>query len=86
MLVEDANDVENEHTVEDGLAEVMEVLRHALVAPAVLEDREVALEDGVECLVGEEHACRVVPKELGFDGKPGAQTVASCLETASVRS
>ena len=50
MLVEDANDVEDEHTVEDGLTEVMEVLRHAPVAPAVLGDREVALGDGVERL------------------------------------
>jgi len=65
VFVQPADDVEDECLVGDRLAEVMEILRHALEAAAVIDDWQVALGEGAELLVGVESKGGAVPKELG---------------------
>lgn len=66
VLVEATNDAGDERAFSDGLAglaELAEVLCYALGASVVLGDRDVTL-GGAKFLVGEEHTCHAVPKEL----------------------
>jgi len=47
-LVQTADDVEDEGAVGDGLAQVLEHVRHALHLLAVLGDRQIALDEVAE--------------------------------------
>ena len=69
-FVQPANDVEDERLVGDRRAEIAKILGHALEAAAVVDDRQIALSEGAELLVGVEGARGAVPKELGLDGEP----------------
>jgi hypothetical protein len=70
VLVEAANDVEDERPIGHGLAEITKILRLALVEAAVVNNGELTLTEGPKVSVGVQGARRLVPKELGFDGKP----------------
>jgi hypothetical protein len=69
-FVEAADDVEDEGAVGDWFAEVVEILRLALVEPTVVSDGEVALTEGAEVGVGVQGTRRLIPEKLGLDGEP----------------
>lgn len=69
-LVKAADDVEDEIHVGDQFTKVSKVLGELLVAVAVFSNREIALGERPELLVGVEGLGRAVPKKLGFDGEP----------------
>jgi len=69
-FVQPANDVEDERLVGDRRAEIAKILGHALEAAAVVDDRQIALSEGAELLVGVEGMGGAVPQELGLDGEP----------------
>jgi hypothetical protein len=68
--VETADDVEDEGAVGDRFAEVAEILRLALVLPAVVSDREVALTEGPEVSIGVQGTRGLIPKKLRLNGEP----------------
>ena len=69
-LVQPTDDVEDERRLGDRLAEVPKVFSHTFEAATIFDDRQIALGEGAELLVGVEGACDSIPKELGVDGEP----------------
>jgi hypothetical protein len=71
VLVEATDYVEDEGVVDDDFPESAEVVGHLLEAAAVLDNREVALDEVAEPRLKLDGAYLPVPKELGLDGEPG---------------
>lgn len=71
LLVEPADDVEDEVAVGDLLAEITEGVRHALEAVTVVLDGQVALDDVPKLGVEVEGSCLPVIKKLRLNGEPG---------------
>ena len=69
-FVQPVDDIEDERLVRDRLAEVVEILSHALEPAAVVDDGQIALGEGAELLVGVESTRGAVPKKLGLNGEP----------------
>jgi hypothetical protein len=70
LLVEVADDVEDERAVRDVLAEATESIDHGLEVAAVLGDGEVALDKSAKLGVEEDHTLFTIVKELRLDGEP----------------
>ena len=69
-FVQPMDDVEDEGLLGDWLAEVTEILHHALEAAAVIDDGQITLGEGAELLVGVESIGCAVPEKLGLNGEP----------------
>jgi hypothetical protein len=71
VFVEAAQEVEDKGTVGDDLTQVPKGIGHALETPAVVGDRQIALDEVPELGVEVEGTRLTVPKKLGFDGEQG---------------
>jgi hypothetical protein len=70
MLVEAADDVEDERAISDDLPQVTQGIGHGLELVAVVNDREIALDEVVKGGIEVERTLLAVAKELLFQGEP----------------
>jgi hypothetical protein len=70
LLVEPADDIEDERTVGDVLTETTHGINHGLEAAAVVADGEVTLDEGAELSVQENGVLLLVVEELGLHNEP----------------
>jgi hypothetical protein len=81
-IAEAPEDVEDEHAVLHGAAQIAKGVRHGLHLAAVLTDAEVPLDEGAESCVEAESPGLGVTQELAFDGKPSSPSVRKVPEEA----
>jgi hypothetical protein len=81
-IAEVPEDVEDEHAVLHGAAQITKGVRHGLHLAALLTDTEVPLDEGAESCVEAESPGLGVTQELAFDGKPSNPSVRKVPEEA----
>jgi hypothetical protein len=72
LLVQAADDIEDEGAVMDDLAKATEGIRHGLHLAAIVVDEVVTLDEDVKLGVEMESPHLAIAKELRLNSKPGA--------------
>jgi hypothetical protein len=80
LLVEPADDVEDECTVGDVLTKTAQGVSHGLEAAAVVADGEVTLDEGAELSVQENGTLLLIVEELGLHREPDDSCRGTWLE------